>query len=146
MKKIIITIIVITITTGALFIGCNSSAKKVEHAKENVTEAKQDLSQAQANYTNDVQKFRQETNSKINSNQDRIDELNANMVKEKKEIKAEYKKKIAVLKQKNTDMKKRMDDYNVDEKEKWESFKMEFNHDMDDLEKSLKDLTVKDIK
>ena len=40
-------------------------------------------------------------------------------------------------------MKKRMDDYKADGKDKWEIFKAEFSHDMDDLGKSIKDFTAK---
>ena len=39
-----------------------------------------------------------------------------------------------------------MDDYKVEGKDKWEKFKTEFSHDMDELGKGFKDLTVKNIK
>ncbi len=35
-----------------------------------------------------------------------------------------------------------MDEYKADSKEKWETFKTEFNNEMNDLGKSLKDLTT----
>ena len=68
------------------------------------------------------------------------------MAKDKKQAKAEYKEKIAKLEQKNTDMKKRMNDYKSDSQEQWESFQREFNHDMDELGNSLKDLTKNNTK
>ena len=68
------------------------------------------------------------------------------MAKDKKQAKAEYKEKIAKLEQKNTDMKRRMDDYKSDSQEQWESFQREFNHDMDELGNSLKDLTKNNTK
>ena len=43
-------------------------------------------------------------------------------------------------------MKKRLEDYKADSKDKWESFKTEFNHDMDELGSAFKDLTVKNTK
>ena len=39
-------------------------------------------------------------------------------------------------------MKKSMDDYKAGGKEQWEKFKAEFNHDMDELGKAFKDLSV----
>jgi hypothetical protein len=39
-----------------------------------------------------------------------------------------------------------MEDYKVDTKEQWESFKTEFSHDMDEMGKAFKDLTVKNVK
>ena len=55
-------------------------------------------------------------------------------------------KKIDELEQKNSELKKRLDDYKADGKEKWEKFKAEFSHDMDELGKAFKDLTVKNVK
>ena len=39
-----------------------------------------------------------------------------------------------------------MDEYNQEGKENWEKFKTEFSHDMDELGKAFKDLTVKNTK
>ena len=44
---------------------------------------------------------------------------------------------------KNTDMKKKIDDFKADGKEKWELFKTDFNNGMNNIEQSLKDLTIK---
>ncbi len=43
-------------------------------------------------------------------------------------------------------MKIKMDNYKEDGKEKWEAFKSEFSHDMDELGSALKDLTVNNVK
>ena len=52
------------------------------------------------------------------------------------------KKKIAELNLKNSDMKKKLSDFKTDSKSQWEAFKTEFNSDMEQLGKSLKNLTV----
>lgn len=54
-------------------------------------------------------------------------------------VKANYDKKIAELEQKNSDIKKRMDDYKAKDKENWAAFKIEFSHDMDELGNSFSD-------
>ena len=54
----------------------------------------------------------------------------------------EYEKSLSALNQKNVDLKKRMVDYKQNGETKWSSFKSEFNNDMDDFGKELKDFTV----
>ncbi len=44
-----------------------------------------------------------------------------------------YLNKIKELELKNSDMKKKMDEYKADTKEGWEKFKTEFEKDMDNL-------------
>jgi len=70
-------------------------------------------------------------------------DFEARISTQKKEAKAAYKKKIAELEQKNTDMKKKMDAFKAEGKEKWELFKADFDKGMGDIEQSLKDLTTK---
>jgi hypothetical protein len=41
-------------------------------------------------------------------------------------------------------MKNKLNSYKDDGNDKWKTFKMEFNKEMDDLGKSIKDLTTKD--
>jgi hypothetical protein len=52
-----------------------------------------------------------------------------------------YEKKIEILEQQNKDLKKRIEDYETSQSD-WEKFKSEFNHDMEELGKALKDFTV----
>ena len=80
---------------------------------------------------------------KIDANEKSIAEFKARIAKEKRENRAKYEKKLAGLEQKNSDMKKKLDEYKEDGKEKWTSFKNEFSHDMDELGKALKGFTVK---
>lgn len=52
-----------------------------------------------------------------------------------------YEKRIETLEQQNKDFRKKIEDYEKSQTD-WEIFKREFNHDMDELGKALKDLTV----
>ncbi|MGQ0826782.1 MAG: hypothetical protein ACT4ON_00150 [Bacteroidota bacterium] len=95
----------------------------------------------------DVQKFRKEVNEKIKENEKRIAELRTKKSEENQEVKMKYDKKIDALEQKNKELKKKMADYREDGKEtNWQSFKKEFNHDMDELAKALKSVAVDDVK
>lgn len=144
MKK---SIIVVAIFVFAIIVGaCSSPTEKVEDAKVNVVEANKELDKANTEYMVDMAKYKTETAEKIAANEVIIKDFNARITSQKKDAQVEYKQKIAELEQKNTDMKKKMDDYKLDGKENWEKFKTEFNHDMDELGKAFKDLTVKNVK
>ncbi len=147
MKNSILFMAVTVFMAVTIFTSCQSSAKKVENAQQNVkeekgnvVEAKQELNQA---LKDSIQQFKKESAEKISDYDNSIAELKATIVKGKKETKAKYEKELAVLEQKNNDMKKKLDDYKEEGSDKWAIFKREFNHDMDELGKSLKGFTVK---
>ncbi|WP_339813230.1 hypothetical protein [uncultured Imperialibacter sp.] len=149
MKKSLVLFTAAALLFAAGLTSCHSpasKAEKVESAKQDVIEAKKDLDKATKEYLADVEKYRAETAAKVAANGKIIAEFNDRITREKKEVRAEYEKKIDALEQKNSDMKKAMDDYKVEGKEKWESFKTEFSRDMDELGKAFRDLTVKNVK
>jgi len=43
-------------------------------------------------------------------------------------------------------MKKKLDDYQLEGKDKWNLFKTEFSHNMEELGKAFNDLTIKNTK
>ncbi|MBK6861887.1 MAG: hypothetical protein IPK91_14385 [Saprospiraceae bacterium] len=132
---------VFTLITMITFSNCTSPAQKVDAAKDQVTQANEDLAKAEAEYAQDVSNFKRETNDRITANELSLTELKAKMDKSKKAIKAEYKEQITVLEQKNAEMKQKIADYKTDSKDKWQTFKTEFNSDMDKLGASLKNFT-----
>lgn len=146
MKKSILALAVFTFITATVVSSCNSPSEKVENAETEVVEANKDLEKANDEYSAEVESYRKDIADKVTANEQSIKEFNARIANEKREAKAAYQKKIAELEQKNSDMKKKMDDYKQDGKENWEKFKTEFNRDMDELGKAFKDLTVKNVK
>lgn len=150
MKKIItktyLNYTLITCIALILFIGCNRSTEKVENAEKNVLEAKENLAQAEDDYQMEVANFKTETNEKITANEKLLVELNEEIKVTKKELKANYQNEVVKLEQKNAEMKQRMFDYKEDGNEKWQSFKREYNHDMDELGSALKDFMVNNKK
>lgn len=143
MKKLSLIFSALLLLAGTELISCNTSAEKVEKAEDKVKVANENLDEANAEYLADVEKFKLETNQKIDANAKSIADFNARIATDKKAAKTEYKEKIAALELKNTDMKKKMADYKADGKDGWAKFKEEFNHDMDELGKALKDFTIK---
>ena len=131
---------------AALTIGCNSSSKNLEEAQEEVVDAHNELDQANLDYDADMENYKLETTKTIEANNQSIAEFKVRIANEKKEKKAEYEAKINELDQKNSDMKKKLDEYQADGKEKWEAFKIEFSRDMNELGLAFKDLTVNNTK
>lgn len=126
-----------------MFIGCQSSSKKVENAQENVVKANEELNQA---LKDSIQQYRIATQEKLIANEKQLAEYKAKIAIQKKENKAKYEEELAKLVQKNNDLKIKLENYNEENEVKWEAFKTEFNHDMDELGKAFKDLTVKNVK
>jgi predicted small secreted protein len=146
MKKSILVFSAFALMTAATLTSCNSPAKKVEEAQNDVNEANKDLAKANEAYLADIESYRKETAEKIAANDRSIAEFNSRIKEQKREAAADYKMKIAKLEQKNSDMKKHLDDYKAEGKENWQKFKTEFNHDMEERGKAFKDLTVKNVK
>jgi len=135
---------------GTLFTGCQSPAQKEEAARNNVLEAKQDLKEVQNDANAEAKKvanaqewetFKNDAELIIRNNEIRIAELKVKLNKPGTTLDPIYEKKIELLEQQNKDLKKRIEDYEKNQSD-WETFKREFNHDMEELGKALKDLTV----
>ena len=146
MKKLLTVFLTTSVLSLFILTSCSTPAEKVVNAEYKVTDANKDLDKANTEYLADITSYRKETADKIAANDKSIADFNARIANEKKDAKADYKNKIDALEKKNSDMKKRMDDYKADGKDKWEIFKIEFSHDMDGLGKAFKDLTVKNAK
>ena len=146
MKKSIFTIALTTIIAGTLITSCNSSTEKVEDAAVKVDQAAEDLTKAKEAFDAEYTKFKSESEQRMLDNDNQISELKASKEKMKKEAKEDYDKAIADLEQKNSNMRIKMNEYKEEGNDKWESFKREFNHDMDELGQSLKDLTKNNTK
>jgi chromosome segregation ATPase len=134
----------------AVFSGCQSSAEKMDSANQKVEDAREDLKDAQQDASVVAVKvanaeewaaFKAESEIAIKDNQVRIDDLKIKMKKPGQTFDAMYARNIENLEQKNKDLKTRIGAYEANQSD-WESFKREFNHDMDELGKALRDLTV----
>jgi phage-related minor tail protein len=133
--------IVVALGLAALtFSACGTKEQKVERAEENVRDAKEDVQDANLELQQAQQQYRDEAAARITENERSIDELRGRMKDSKEKVDAEYSEKVNKLEEKNKEMDVRLKGYNDTNKDKWEEFKREFNHDMDELGQSLKDL------
>jgi transposase len=155
MKKSMIVFTAAVMLTGGIYSSCQTSAEKADTAQVKVQDAKKDLTEAQKDAATAEQKaaeaqewqaFKADTDAKIKENDTYIAEFKAKMKATGKKMDAQYTKSIETLEQKNKDLKARVDAYGQQGQSDWASFKREFNHDMDELGKALKDLTVNNKK
>ncbi|RPI72643.1 MAG: peptidase M23 [Ignavibacteriales bacterium] len=150
MKKTILSIAIATTLFAAMFTGCKSLAEKKESAQDKVQDAKEDLRDVQKDANIEAQKiataeewqlFKSESEEKISDNEKRIAELKVKMKKPGKVLDAQYEKRIDALEQKNRELRTKLENYEKSQSD-WETFKREFNHDMDEIGQAFKDLTV----
>jgi DNA anti-recombination protein RmuC len=120
----------------------DNKVDKLLKAKEDVVEAKQDLNQA---LKDSIRMFKMDAQTMIAENNRKIEEFKKEIAKGKKSARDKYEAKINDLEQKNKDLQKRLDEFNDENGDKWASFKREFNHDLDEVGNSLRDLTVDNI-
>jgi len=141
MKNNIFTFAVMGFMAGTLLMGCGkTSEQKVETAKEDVKDAKQELKAAQTEYLAEWQTFKREAEQTIAANEKRIDAFKEKMEKAGPKFRAKYSKEVAVLEQKNLDLKKKLEEYKDGGQSNWEEFKTNFKHDMDAMGKTMEDL------
>ncbi len=146
MKKLNYTYILVMVLSLATITSCSSSAEKVNESKNNVEQAQQDLEKAKADYENQYNTFKAESDVKITANEKLIIDLKKYTKNKQKETKIAYEKSIADLEAKNQVMKDKMSNYKDEGNDKWEAFKLEFNHDMDNLGDAIKDLSKNNTK
>jgi phosphoribosylformylglycinamidine (FGAM) synthase PurS component len=169
MKKV--TVLAIAMT--ALMFSCNqSSDKEVKEAKEKLTEAKNDVKDAQADVKNaqanemeaarvkevtDWKYFKSEADSSIASFENGLKDMKVKIEKagkkDKQKLTTEFNKAKGdmdalkdKLQQRSVEFDNSMASFNQNVSERNQSFKREFNHDMYELGKSLKDLFKDNVK
>ena len=150
MKKIIFTLAVATLMGGAMLSSCQSSATKVKNAEaslqkadSNVVVAKANLNATRQDSIPEYQAFKKTSEERIAAYEKSIADFKVKMAKDKKEYKAKYEKQLATFEQKNYDLKMKLENYKYEGQLKWMTFKNEFDHNMDQLGKALKNFTVK---
>ncbi|MCL6460652.1 MAG: hypothetical protein I4O51_02115 [Flavobacterium micromati] len=150
MKKSFLKFASVALLATTFITSCQDSTKKEAEARENVDEAKTDLDEAKTELANarktateqEWQSFKESTNATVEQNEKRIIDLKMQMKRTGKSMDEQYAKKINELEQKNREIKEKVNTYKNEASDDWETFKKEYNRDMDDLGRSLKNFTV----
>lgn len=141
MKTKRIVIAVIGSMAGLILSSCETKESKLEREQENLIEANEDFKEAQREFKNDAE-------IKIRENENEIKIYRDNMKDQKPDDRADYERRIDSLEKRNEELKRKIKAYEGerDANEKWESFKREFNHDMEELKQSIKSIGKNDVK
>jgi len=144
MKKTILSTVMIVSMTLIMLTGCTSSSKKVKFAKENVAYAKENVVDANQKLNqallDSVQDYKKHTEEKLLDNEKSLALYKGKIASGKVENKAKFQKEWSALAKRNDQMKQKLENYSEEKDGKWETFKKEFDHDMDELGKSFKEL------
>jgi hypothetical protein len=131
---------------GVVGTPAESPAEKVQDARDNLKDARENLLKAREAVVqalkDSVQNFKKESQEKNSQNEKIIAQFREMIPAARNELIEKYYSRIEALDHKNSEMKRKLDEYRVEGKGKWVSFKHEFNHDMNGLEKALKEFTI----
>lgn len=97
----------------------------------------------QKNANPDFKNFKKESEQRIKNVDNSIGEMKIKFYKSKIKDKEAYQDNLNALEQKNDDLKKKLTDFNSKDQKDWSSFKIEFNRDLDELGKAMKDFSNK---
>jgi len=144
MKQLLFTVIFFTLLTLSVA-SCKPEPKtvteqKVIVAEENLREAKK------AATAEEWKEFKEKTDIMIEQNKIRLIELRSKMRQAKVAMDSDYEENVAELEQKNNELKATLEEYKNDSDSDWESFKIEFNHDADELGLAIKNFTINNTK
>ncbi len=149
-KMYLLRPIIIIVSFFMAFAACQSGDQKEENAVNDVAEAEQNLKEVtkenneekkETATADEWKKFKAETDAVIMANEVRMKELSDQMKLKGKKLDDLYARKIDTLQMKNKVLKNKLESYDM--KSDWKQFQEEFNRDMDELGKTLKDFTVK---
>ena len=138
MKKTIFALTITMLIAGTMISNCQNLAKKEKPSQCKEEAACQNLNKAAQD---SIQQFKKAYGEKIKNYDKKIAEFKLKIAKEKNVDKTKYNKKLAELEQQSKSLKKKLSEYKDEKSDKWLSFKSDFNHNMDDLGKAVKDLT-----
>ncbi len=153
MKNIISTIAISAFIAGTVITGCDSTAKKVEVAREevktsqdNAQVAQDNLNKAVQDSTNEFLKFKSESEMKIENYEKTIAAIKVKLEAEKKYNTKLNKKNLANLEMKRSELKKTLDEYKREGRNDWAEFKNKLNSDLEGLDKAIANFFVDEKK
>ena len=122
--------VVIALTSVTTF---SQENKQAANARKELREAKIDSAE-------DFNRFKKQAEATIEENKKKIKELKLKKSDAHKNEKEIYNKKVKVLEEKNRNLKNKINGSSKAETATWSSFKREFNHDMEELGRAIRDI------
>lgn len=141
--RTLFNILLLWLLSGVIITGCQSSEQKINRSKEDLKEEhiKTKAEAEKLASANEWQTFRITSRIEIAKNDIRIIELKTKMLESGKAHDQVFANRIESLESNNKYLRLKIENYEINQSD-WESFKREFNHDMDEFGQAFKDLTV----
>jgi hypothetical protein len=133
MKKQILRI---TFTTAIALASISALAQENKQAAN----ARKELHEAKIDSAEDFNRFKKQAEATIKDNKQKIKALKSKKSDASKEEKENYDKKVKALEEKNENLKSKIQVSSKTTTEKWVAFKKEFNHDIEELGKAIRDI------
>ena len=115
----------------------------IQDAKKDKVNAKHDLKENQNDSPAAFKNFKKESESKIKKIDDGIGDLKVKFYKSKIKDKEAYQNNLNQIEEKYDLLKKKLADYKIVGQAQWNSFKLEFDRDLAELGKALKNFKTK---
>ena len=150
MKKSMLNFGLAALFLTGIFAACDnkheadSAREQSNEANKNAEEAKQDVDHAKTR--EDMASYKAEKLEKIADNERKIAELREKQKTSGKTMDKVYQERIENLEKRNAELREKLNNYQDADNAKWEEFKREFNHDMDELGKSMGDMGKDNVK
>lgn len=141
-------LIITMVMTGMILTACQSSTTKKEKARaEEMPDTVIYIDQDEKPTLKEaIDQFKKHSEKQIHQNEKEIVLFKAGIIDEKEKAKIRDEEKIAELELRNNDLVIRLDNYYDESQEQWDSFKVEYNEDMEDLEDDFRTLTIENEK
>lgn len=150
MKTPIIRMVTLAVVASITLLSCNNSPKAKEEnlneAKEEVVDAKVDLTEARLDSISDFNKYKESIEKKLTENEAVIADLKFKNNSKDKSTQALYLQQLNKLELKNAELKSKLENYKQGPEQKWELFQVDFNNEMDDLGKSISNMAERNMK
>lgn len=125
-------------TLTVLFGSCANDESKIDKAKHEVTEAKADLNEAISDSIHSYVMFKNEMEEQILLNQKLITEYKNKIAKGQKKGRSKEYEMLEKLEEENFAMRYKIDNYRMDNLDRWNVFKQDFSEKMSKLNQSIK--------
>jgi hypothetical protein len=138
MKKLMYSKMAVAFFLVATLASCNQT-NEAGASQQNVDAAKENLDEAEEAYLMEIEQYKQSEQAKIEANEQKLAEFKARIAADKKADPA-LTTRMEDMERRNAAMKQRLAEFKADSKDNWESFKTEFDHDMNVMGDAFADL------
>ncbi len=140
MKPRILKMTFLVCMASTIITNCDNSVENLNVARLDSVKVFQKAETVGLDSVTEYRNYREKSEAKLIENDIEISKLKLKIKKDKKEVRAEREKQLTDFETKNLALKNRMHQYKHGATDKWESFKLKFNTDMDELATSLSNI------